>query len=527
MEENKKQPTFGRAFNACVNSDWAITKEGLRDQVLAIAARLNSAQAVEAYRSEALEYTWSVTVRDGVAIIPVTGPIFRYANLFTYYSGGTSVSLLARDFQAAIDNPDIYAILFEINSPGGEVTGINEFAEMVFRARSIKPMSARVGGLGCSAAYWIASACGDVVVDDTAQLGSIGVMTVYLDDRKNLEMRGFEELEFISSQSPYKNSPPYKSEGKQRIQKRIDALAQVFVEKVARNRDVSTETVLKDFGQGDCLVGQDAIDAGLADRFGSFEETLRLLAKAHSPHYRGAPDEEDSSARANRLALENSAANSSRVQSTSTLNLANGVISITDKAEENLAPPALNNLNQTEKAEDEIMINKKENTETLLTEQIAAGGAEEALAKKTEADFSAREKDLKEREKVLADKEAAAEKIRLEAEEKIQKAELAEIAKDFIGNASGAKTEFVNKLANAFGRDSALFTAYVEEQKAFAEADKTNALFSEKGISGADTDNSSVEKLEQLAAGRAKEKNISKEKAMTEILSENPKLYRG
>ena len=255
-DQNPKK--LGRAFTAAVGADWMITEDGLRT-LLAIAGRIKSEKAVEAQDSEPLEYTRTCDIRDGVAIIPVDGPIFRYANLFTYFSGGTSVDVLAKDFNAALRNDKVHAIMFEVNSPGGEVTGINEFCEMIYNARSTKPVTARVGGSGCSAAYWISSACGDVVIDETAMLGSIGVMAVYLDDRKALEMEGFEEIEFISSQSPYKNSPPWTDEGKKRIQTRIDALAQVFVAKVARNRDVSVDTVLKQFGQGDVFVGEAAI----------------------------------------------------------------------------------------------------------------------------------------------------------------------------------------------------------------------------------------------------------------------------
>jgi hypothetical protein len=48
---------------------------------------------------------------------------------------------------------------------------------------------------------------------------------------------------------------------------------------VARNRGVSVATVLSDFGQGGVFVGADAVNAGLADRLGAYEETLAGLCK--------------------------------------------------------------------------------------------------------------------------------------------------------------------------------------------------------------------------------------------------------
>ena len=53
--------------------------------------------------------TWgvpSVYVRDGVAVVPITGPLFRYANVFTNHSGATSIELVAKDFRAALDDPE-------------------------------------------------------------------------------------------------------------------------------------------------------------------------------------------------------------------------------------------------------------------------------------------------------------------------------------------------------------------------------------------------------------------------------------
>jgi ClpP class serine protease len=54
----------------------------------------------------------------------------------------------------------------------------------------------------------------------------------------------------------------------------VDDLAAIFVDAVALHRGVSADTVLSDFGQGGVFVGQHAVTAGLADRVGTFEQTL-------------------------------------------------------------------------------------------------------------------------------------------------------------------------------------------------------------------------------------------------------------
>lgn len=267
-----------RAFTKATSVPWAITPESLQ-QIFEIAARehIPDFEAVAARRARRMDGAEGVQIREGgVAVISVTGPIFRYADFFTEFSGGATVSSLARDFTSAKNDPNVTAIVLNIDSPGGEVAGINEFSQMIFDARGKKPIVAYVDGLGASAAYWIASATDEIVADATALLGSIGVVAAV----PNPAAKTARDIEFVSSQSPKKRPDPNTESGKAQIQELVDSLADVFVSTMARNRGVSEEKVLADFGQGAVLVGQKAVGAGLADRLGSFEELVAELASA-------------------------------------------------------------------------------------------------------------------------------------------------------------------------------------------------------------------------------------------------------
>jgi signal peptide peptidase SppA len=258
-----------RFWNHAAGEPWAITETAL-STILTIAAREHELpQVLSARRGRDLINTQVTEERDGVAVIPVVGPLFRYANLFTAISGASSYEILAKDFTAALDNPDIRGIVLDIDSPGGEVNGCAEFANMIYEARGIKPILAYASGDAASGAYWIASACDQIVVSETSSLGSIGVVAVY---------RGGEaasdRVEIVSSQSPLKRLDPQSDEGRLRLQARIDAMAQVFIDTVARNRGVDPTKVVKDFGAGDVLVGRKAVQNGLADRTGSLEKTI-------------------------------------------------------------------------------------------------------------------------------------------------------------------------------------------------------------------------------------------------------------
>lgn len=268
------------AFNRACSVAWAILPESLQ-QLLDIASRehVPDFEAVEARRSRRMDGNERVKIRNGVAVLDITGPIFRYADVFTAVSGATAISTLARDFTAAIEDPNVSSILLNIDSPGGEVAGINEFAQMVFEGRSRKPVVAYIDGYGASAAYWIASAAEEIVADKTALIGSIGVVAAV----PNPDSKSARDVQFVSSQSPKKRPNPNTESGKEQLQAMVDDLAEVFVSTVARNRSTDVDTVLADFGQGAVLVGEKAVAAGLADRIGSFESLLAEMAGRRNP----------------------------------------------------------------------------------------------------------------------------------------------------------------------------------------------------------------------------------------------------
>lgn len=256
---------------------WAMTEEALQ-VVLAIAERRNDPpEAVEARLGRPLDNAHKVTVRDGVAIVPVVGPISRHADLFTEISGATSIETLARDFRTAIDDRSVKAVILDVDSPGGTVAGVSEFASQVRAARGTKPVVAYVGSQAASAGYWIACAADRVVADSTAMLGSIGVVMGV--PRK----KASDPIEIVSSQSPHKRPDIETEAGKAQIQATADDLADLFVDAVALSRDVPRETVLSDFGRGGQMVASRAVAAGMADGIGSLEETIACLARGEMP----------------------------------------------------------------------------------------------------------------------------------------------------------------------------------------------------------------------------------------------------
>ncbi len=263
--------TRGRAALAAVAmSPLAISEDGINALV----------QALQASDGTPLKDTRNAELIGNVAIIPVHGPLMAEASFISMIFGASDYQTISSDFQQAMKSEDVKAIVLDLDSPGGNATGCGELSKLIFDARGTKPVIAYVRGACCSAALWVGSAADSMVVDPSAIVGSIGVRTAVVDSSKLQESMGVIRYEIVSSQSPYKVVDASKAEDRQRVTDMVSAMAEVFISDVARNRNVSEKVVLSKFGKGDVLVGQAAVDAGLADFVGDFESVVASLQEA-------------------------------------------------------------------------------------------------------------------------------------------------------------------------------------------------------------------------------------------------------
>lgn len=226
--------------------------------------------------------------RGDVAIVRVRGALFRQATYFSQFFGDRTYSGIADCFKQAMHDDSVRSIVFDIDSPGGDALGLSELSDLIFAAREKKPSTAVIRGLGASAAYFIASSAARVVCAKEAMVGSIGTVATYLDWKQFDAKIGIKEIEIVSSQSPKKRPDPSTDEGRSQIQRQVDDIAENFVQSVARNRGVSREIVLRDYGQGDVFVGQRAVDAGLADEISTLDEVIERAAEEGRRHSRAA-----------------------------------------------------------------------------------------------------------------------------------------------------------------------------------------------------------------------------------------------
>lgn len=265
-------------FDIALAEAWAMRPDALTN-LLAIADRANEVtpSALEAYRADQAKNGERYRVRDDVAIIDMTGPLFKKANLFQAMSGASSYAIMARDLQVALDDDKVKGILLNIDSPGGTVNGCDELATAIYQARGQKDIAAYVSGQGCSAAYWLATAAPYIILSEASEVGSIGVI-LGIEDSKEAEAKaGKRTIEFVSSKAPNKRPDYDTDDGKAVYQKRADDLGELFIATVAKHRGTTADAVAKDFGAGGVVIGHSAVKLGMADEVGTFETAFQKL----------------------------------------------------------------------------------------------------------------------------------------------------------------------------------------------------------------------------------------------------------
>lgn len=269
-------------------SAWAILPSKLAEimAVLAVRAqgeRISEAQ-IQAVMAASRDRAQPRANADMVAVVPIVGTIAHRADLFTESSGGTSVETIQKNFRAALADPDVSAIVFDIDSPGGSTSGIQELASEIAAARGQKPMTAVANTLMASAAYWLGSAADEVVATPSALVGSIGVIAAHQDASAFFEQEGLKYTLITAGKYKAENNPfePLSDEGRAEIQKHVDAAYGDFTRAVAKQRGTSVDTVRSDYGQGRVFDAKEAVSIGMVDRVATIDAVIATIGRSNT-----------------------------------------------------------------------------------------------------------------------------------------------------------------------------------------------------------------------------------------------------
>ena len=216
----------------------------------------------------------TLQIVDGVAEIQVSGPLMKSVPEFARMFGieATSYVDLAAALVEAAASPDVKSVLLRVDSPGGEISGLDLATRAIAATRKQKPVDAHVDGLAASGAYWLASQAGRITAEQNSEIGSIGVYTRLMDTSKMAEMDGVK-VHLIAS-GPHKGAGsmgvPVTDAQVAAMQEVVDGLAENFTAAVASGRGMALEKA-KELSSGRLWTAQQAKAAGLIDHVGPVE----------------------------------------------------------------------------------------------------------------------------------------------------------------------------------------------------------------------------------------------------------------
>lgn len=195
-------------------------------------------------------------LRDGVAVIPVIGPITRYSTPWSVTSTEKLLHCIRHYEEQGVE------ILLHLDCPGGSASALFELTEYI-RDSKVK-ITSYVGDLAASAGYLIASATQHITSSEAGYVGSVGaIIQLYIGMEDEIKT-------YTSAISPMKHLP----EGKKRdaeIQKQVDRIGEMFVNDLTLNMGIEKEVILSTFGRGALVPSEDALAANMIHSIGSFE----------------------------------------------------------------------------------------------------------------------------------------------------------------------------------------------------------------------------------------------------------------
>ena len=300
---------YEHVLQAVFGSPWAIKPEmyALICEIVRDRAMGDRLTAEEITQRIGAARVRSGAARNGsIAVLPLHGVLAPRMNMAHAISGGTSLEVFGAMFRQAMADPQIAAVVLDVDSPGGSVFGVPELWDDIFQARGVKPVVAVSNPMAASAAYWLATAAEEIVASPSAELGSVGVIAAHEDISSSQAKQGITTTLVMAGRRKALGNQyePLTDEARADIQGKVDAYYAMFVDAVARGRGVRPADVRSGYGEGGTVLAQEALKLGMVDTVATLQQTIDRLSGTSSARRRGAVAmEAELSARRRRLLL--------------------------------------------------------------------------------------------------------------------------------------------------------------------------------------------------------------------------------
>jgi len=175
----------------------------------------------------------------------------------------------------------VKAVVFRINSPGGNSLASDVIWREVMLTKKVKPVIVSMGDLAASGGYYIACAADSIIAQPNTITGSIGIFAVlpnmqkFFNDKLGITFDGVKTGKYADLGDI---SRPLSPEERAILQNQVNQGYDWFTKAVAQGRG-KTQDYVNSIGQGRVWTGEQAIKIGLVDRLGNINDAIKSAAK--------------------------------------------------------------------------------------------------------------------------------------------------------------------------------------------------------------------------------------------------------
>ena len=218
-----------------------------------------------------------------LAVIELSGVIteFDTSSGFFEYSENP-VSAITGRLDIIKKDENVKGVLLVIDSPGGGITASDILYREIkkFKDETGLPVIALFKQVAASGAYYVASACDYILAHPSTVTGNIGVIMYHFNFNGLMDKYGVQYVAIKSSEnkdlmSPFKGVDPKEMEWMQDI---VDQMLEMFIDVVHEGRSGLTRSEVKKLADGRLYVANDALERGLIDEIGYFDDAVRVLS---------------------------------------------------------------------------------------------------------------------------------------------------------------------------------------------------------------------------------------------------------
>jgi protease-4 len=187
---------------------------------------------------------------------------------------------LTKAFRKASEDPDVKAIVFRVNSPGGSPLGSDHVWRAARLAAEKKPVIASFADVAASGGYYMASGADRIVAQPTTLTGSIGVVMIRPNFADLLERLGIasETIGRGRYARIMDTTKPMDESELGLIREQMNSTYRLFLDRVAVGRNMTVEEV-DEVGGGRVWTGKQALERGLVDELGGLDDAIALAAR--------------------------------------------------------------------------------------------------------------------------------------------------------------------------------------------------------------------------------------------------------